>query len=297
MKSLGRIFLFSLLALSLASSCKKDESSKSLLSMSGTWKTAEMDKYIRPLAEIRFDLETSLATEDGTEIVYTYTVTGGTIKDSTALGITFVASKTCMEASVKITAEAKGYVTKSITRKTTIVDPSYVSVEREPGEVEIGGTVWLRNNLENRSKGLPYLDEECFWDILGGFYTVDQLEGICPEGFTLPTLRQWDALFEGHHAGELMSNSMMGEKLMWNHYADNIFKLTDALGFSALPCGYATRLDSEFYFFGYGDYACFWVMDEDTPLCVQLYADDPSYLKYYPQDNRDFAANVRCVRK
>lgn len=303
MKSFGRILLLAALVCVAAVSCKKDDE-KTSKSISGKWSSATLDKYISPLSEVRFELESTLALEEadvkaGLEIKYAAVVTGGTIKDSTMAGFTFVADSKCGAASVKITASCSGYSPRTISTSATIVDPSYVSVERDPADVTIDGVVWNRLNAQNSSVGIPYEKEKLFWDILGGYYTAEELPSVCPAGYKIPTLAQWDGLFAGsRNAGDLMAGDVkMNEKIMWDHYSDNVFKLTNSTNFSALPCGYALKLDDEFFFYGYGQYACYWAMDGADPVCVQLYSEDTNYTTYYPSSASDFAANVRCVRE
>lgn len=286
----------------LVLSCKKDEETTTK-SISGSWSTANLDKYISPLSEVRFELESTLALDEedvkaGKEIKYSAAVTGGAIKDSTMAGFTFVADSKCGAASVKITASCSGYSTRTISTAATIVDASYVTVVRTPADATINGVVWNRLNVQNDAVGIPYEKEKLFWDILGGYYTAEELPSVCPAGYKLPTLAQWDGLFaDGRTAGDLMDGKVeMAEKVMWNHYSDNVFKLTNSTNFSALPCGYALKLDKEFYFYDYGESACYWVMDGSEPVCVKIFSEDPSYTTYYPSTS-DFAANVRCVKE
>lgn len=304
MKSKYGIIIASLAAFFMLQGCKDDSKTSEYKTMTGSLTIGSMPSYIRTGSVYDFDLETTVELDEkdkkkGLEPEYEFSVTGGTISDQTATHFRFTAANEPTDATVKAVASYKGYISKPVTLSATVVNKTSVSINRTPETVTLGGSEWQRVNCDNTSTGaVAYLQEPALTDVFGAFYTSSQLEGACPAGYTVPTLEQWKALVpSGSNVGQLMADASFNGKTMWNHYVDNIFKLTDSKNFSAIPCGYATIYDGEYTFSGYGSYACFWAMDGAKPVCVQIYADEPSILTFDPGTTADFAASLRCVRK
>lgn len=66
----------------------------------------------------------------------------------------------------------------------------------EYNTVEIGNTIWFTDNLkyETATSHCPNhstSDEDCK---SGNFYTYQEAQNVCPEGWTLPALAHWDEL-------------------------------------------------------------------------------------------------------
>ncbi len=294
------------LCLCLSLSCNKDKDSKtSLKSMSGSISIGTMPSYVRTGSVFDFSLTQDLSLKEadaaaGKVISITISVEGGTLSDSTATGFRFTVSDEPGNVVVKAVATADGYSSRTASLSAKAVCAESVTVSRTPEETEIDGVVWKRLNLDDSSVGgKPYLEEPALWDVFGGFYSGAEAQSACPSGYALPTFDQWKQLWDvAGDAGAIMAKdaSFNGTR-MWDHYADNVFIITDKLNFSALPCGYAVISDGEWQFFGYGDYASFWVTDGASPLCVQLYVEEPGYLTFAPSDPSSFAASVRCVKE
>ena len=114
--------------------------------------------------------------------------------------------------------------------------------------------------------------------------------GVCPEGWHLPTRKEWETLFNA--IGGLSNASTLKSTSGWTNDGNG----TDAFSFSALPAGfrdYYGRSRSE------GDYAYFWSSSEyDSGHASHMYL-------YYGTDfakltdtahSMLYGYSVRCVK-
>lgn len=164
----------------------------------------------------------------------------------------------------------------------------------------IGGRDWMRQNLAWKGAGRPYDGCEAMTDIFGRYYTWEEAQTACPEGWRLPTDAEWAALKTGAEAGkniEGLAGKMMGDiyfngNKMWEYWRD--VKITDELLFSAMPVGYCAGN----IFDGTYTFAAFWTSDEADGLGVCRYIYQDKDIVYCGNMSKtDFSASVRCVRK
>ena len=130
---------------------------------------------------------------------------------------------------------------------------------------------------------------------------TDPVRGICPEGWHLPDITEWNALFTvvgERKTAETMLKSMVGwwsePKFPGMDYTNG--NGTDAYSFSALPAGY--RYGSGYYTLeSYG--ACFWSSSEGNynAYCMCLFYDSDGGA-YLGNDNiyQNYGASVRCLK-
>ena len=185
--------------------------------------------------------------------------------------------------------------------------------------VTIGSQTWMAENLKYKTGGsFCYNDSAKYCEQYGRYYTwasamdsagqfsannkscgkgslcasVYPVQGICPEGWHLPSNNEWEILFsfvtiDGNHA------KMFKSKSGWDEEGNG----TDDYGFSALPAGFAQYKDGSYVYDDVGMRAVFWSSTESS-------RDDAinRYLTYNYSDweetssNKDFALSVRCVR-
>ena len=176
--------------------------------------------------------------------------------------------------------------------------------------LKAGTAEWMKQNLAYEQMGTPRNGDKAASFVFGRYYTWDEASGtLCPEGWRLPTDAEFIALAREagaaavtssedipDAAGRLMGSiSFNGEK-MWEFWPD--VKITDNLGFSAIPAGYATLAGSIYSYYGLNSYACFWTADEidaDYALVRYIYHDNPAIVAGKAPKN-SFAASVRCVK-
>ena len=116
------------------------------------------------------------------------------------------------------------------------------------------------------------------------------VRGVCPSGWHLPKLMEWNTLFTA--VGGL---SVMGKMLKstsgWDGY--NAENGTDGYSFAALPAGYRA---SDGICYSEGSYADFWCSDEYNSdeanyICLNLSHKEPRMSDY-----KGLGFSVRCVK-
>jgi uncharacterized protein (TIGR02145 family) len=121
------------------------------------------------------------------------------------------------------------------------------------------------------------------------FPVRDPVRGICPNGWHLPTLIEFDILFT-NVGGESTSGKVLKSTSGWKSNGNG----TDAFGFSALPAG--GRFDNGNFDYG-GANAFFWSSTEDNiydAYTLDIYKIDNASLKYHR--DKYYAYSVRCVK-
>ncbi len=331
-------------AVAALASCKdKEEDTEITPSLKGTL-TFEIAQFIEPDQTIKMTPE-GIEHPDGNGIGYYWKVTPGmdkadTVRLETGLApdgknsdgsFTYEFGDSLATYTVNCTGFAKGYSPKYATGYVTIVkqglDGSITGTgikaedKHEPVDgidyyyVEHNGLHWMRNNLANPSYGVPYANSAAMSNVFGRFYTYEEALTACPEGWSLPTDKEWRELAASLNkkavaeeystiksiARHLMADAKFNLETMWEYWPE-VGEITNDGGMAMIPCGYADiNGNQESTFRGIFEYAAFWTKD--------LVADEPdmAYYRYLICDQPDmfiskgdiksFGANVRCVRK
>jgi uncharacterized protein (TIGR02145 family) len=180
--------------------------------------------------------------------------------------------------------------------------------------VQIGSQVWMRKNLNvgiqitGATYPMPdtiiqkycYNDNSSKCDDYGGLYTWDEMmgyvytestQGICPDGWHLPSDLAWKEMesYLGVDASELDAPGWRG--------TDEAYLLLDGgeTGYDALMSGYREYSLDEFYFENVSAY--FWTTTEYDilmPIFRLLHWNSGMIYRYY--DYVDQAASVRCIK-
>lgn len=166
-----------------------------------------------------------------------------------------------------------------------------------------GKLSWMRHNLAWEGAGTPFLSCAAMNDIFGRFYTWEEAQTVCPEGWRLPSDADWTSLDASAVAGQDipgLAGKVMGDLYfngakMWEYWRE--VKISDQLGLSAMPVGYAVVSHGSYQFDGLNTYAAFWTSDESDGLGVCRYVFHNKDIVYRGRMSKtDFAASVRCVR-
>ncbi len=199
--------------------------------------------------------------------------------------------------------------------------------------VQIGSQCWMAENLKTttyrNNTPIPNITDSTEWlylttgayvwydndiswkDLYGAlynWYTVDDLNGLCPEGWHVPADDEWTVLTDfiggtgSPHGNELKSSRQVdsplgggcntSEQPRWNQ--DNTFYGTDHYGFSGLPGGYR---------FGYGPFDHmgnfgFWWSSTEHSLSYSWYRSlgydigNVYEYRYY----KHYGFSVRCLK-
>ena len=144
-------------------------------------------------------------------------------------------------------------------------------------------------------------------DVFGRYYSFEEAQTICPDGWRLPTDAEWSAAAEEYdnNIAALMGNAYFNGNLMWEYWPA-VGEITNASGLSMIPAGYAMlsgkASDGSYpnaQFQGNNQYAIFWTADtaEEEGMAYYRYiiCDQPEFM-LGKGDITSFGATVRCVR-
>ena len=198
--------------------------------------------------------------------------------------------------------------------------------------VKIGEQWWMAENLNYAYTGVPFkvydfasdstswcydndaancakygrlytwaaaMDSVGTWSTNGmgcGYYMVcsptNPVRGICPEGWHLPDITEWNALFNAV-GGRATAGIMLKSTEGWNDYYGTSGNGSDIYSFSALPAGNG-NYDGNYYY--EGNNTLFWSSTEsNSNYAFSMYLDydgDGAYLNGYYKDN---GFSVRCL--
>ena len=147
--------------------------------------------------------------------------------------------------------------------------------------VKIGNQVWMAENFAYKSTTgcWAYDNDENNVSAYGYLYTLETAISICPDGWHVPSLAEWNELIDYLGGTSLAGNKMKeADGTHWNSDDYGNKEITNSSGFTALPGG---NYDDAFSTFNYkGLYGFWWsapLDPEDTyPNVVDLtgnYAD------------------------
>ena len=182
--------------------------------------------------------------------------------------------------------------------------------------VEINGKVWMGENLNygERIDGIQnmednqivekycYNDDESNCNTYGGFYqwhemmqynTTQGIQGICPDGWHIPTNDEWTDL-----VNYLGDDDYIGGKLKESgttHWNSPNYRATNESGFTALATGCRRYTDGDFL--SLGIYTSFWSSTEcnNTEVWYRYLVNNNSLLFHFCRLNT-MGRSVRCVR-
>ena len=322
----------------LAASCNKDkDKTTTSLSFTGALDFT-VPAYVNPGDII--EAEPRGMNKDTVDFGYYWTVTPiRDYKDTTRyLGdpasvtgkFSFEVPDTVCTMTVTCVAFATGYYTTSATYNVTIVKPGFEDgsltedgitpempsiVDARDGKTyyykQIGSNNWFVRNLAYSGSGVSFGGSAALDDVYGRYYSWEEAQTACPEGWQLPSADQWNELaraagYNGEGtgdylgiAGNLMVNAYFNTHRMWEYWP--VVKITNSTGFSAIPTGYCTTTSAGVDGFGDYNYAVYWTGDEadvegeSYGLYRMIYVEKPD-LMLDSTHKTGFQASVRCVQ-
>jgi len=123
-----------------------------------------------------------------------------------------------------------------------------------------------------------------------GILPTANVQGICPDGWHLPTDDEWTTLTD-----YLGGTSIAGEKMKSTSGWNNNGNRTNSVGFNGLPGG-GYRLSDNGSFSSLGDYGRWWSSSEGTSSSAwrrSLYNGSQVSRDYY---TKAYDYSVRCIK-
>lgn len=168
----------------------------------------------------------------------------------------------------------------------------------------IGEASWLCENLWTSDNGVSYKGYGIMDSIFGRYYSWEDAQSACPEGWKLPSESDWENLATALGAEKSGNNYLkINGKLLAADAECNGVSMWEwwprgdetPSGFDALPTGYVNLVNKSWN--GMNVYATFWTSDEENGLGVYRYmTEDGSDLMRGTQSKTDFGASVRCIK-
>ena len=330
-----RTLLLPLLVLSVVASCKKEEVDKTY--MDGTLRVSHnIPRYVSA-GETYTMSATGITAPDGTGVGYSFrnpiskrtdttSVYSYTVPDS--LGTFSILVTAFPEKSVDLYYSSTSSVVFTVVSDARVggsLENLPVSLDSKTADLysrtyvtlDRGGCEWICSNLSridrdvsgNEVYGRSYLDCPAMQNIVGAYYTWEEAQTACPEGWRLPSDEDWVALMKtcgapesleplqdsSSGAGALMVKATVNGDAMLEYFRG--VTITGQSNINVLPAGYATVSDGAYSFTGFGSYAAFWTSSElgDSGVYRYIYQEnDNVYVGL--ADKKAFAASVRCVR-
>jgi uncharacterized protein (TIGR02145 family) len=193
--------------------------------------------------------------------------------------------------------------------------------------VQIGGQCWMAENLNYGNRIDLTVDQQdngnvekyCFDNdennctVYGGIYQWDELmeyvvtegsQGICPEGWHVPTDSDWCTLENEVDAGTISCTSEgwrgidAGGNLKetgLSHWSNPNSGATNSSGFTGLPAGYFNFSQNEIL--GLGLYSQYWtssVSSPDNPWMRGLHYSKTTIRRI--NQSKDYGLSLRCIK-
>jgi len=164
--------------------------------------------------------------------------------------------------------------------------------------VKIGDQVWMAQNLDYEAKGSKYYNDDAEYAVVGRLYTWNTAMKVCPEGWHLPSRKEWRELDEAVGGEELAAKKLKTDK--WGKYTDGRTSSigTNEFGFGAKPGGFGHFNDNntlEFHHFGLAGY--WWCSDAKNyfiAYCWHMaFDDDKTQCLYY---HKNSMLSIRCIK-
>ena len=329
------ILIFVIAASACIISCKKDDETKATPILSGAL-SFSVPEYVSPNTTVTLT-PSGVSHPKGEGIGYYWKVTPTKPKTDTTRyengldkngkpsdgSFEFTFSDTLQTCTITGYAYAQGYSYTSKSHKSTVVEGGIgrsitnLNIDDKPSitvdgivypYVTIAGIDWLCRNIADKSAGAPYKNCDAMSDVFGRYYSFEEAQAVCPEGWRLPTDAEWKAAAAAYDdkTASLMGNAYFNDELMWEYWPA-VGEITNASGLSIIPAGFAmlSGKNAEGYyskaiFKGYLDYAVFWTADtvegeDDMAYYRYIIGNQPEFM-LGKGDVTSYGASVRCVR-
>lgn len=165
--------------------------------------------------------------------------------------------------------------------------------EHTIGVVEIGGSVWMSENLnyDAPSGCWCYNNDPSYCEVYGKLYDWETALKACPDGWHLPGEAEVLTLMNKLGGGDVAGGKMKEKGIA--HWTRPNSRATNSSGFTALPAG--SYLNGKFDLMGY--MATWWMADEKSKTSAKCFTVCCEAGDLFIITNKKQAAlSVRCVK-
>lgn len=211
---------------------------------------------------------------------------------------------TAVNSSSSLTNESSSSANVSVTR-FSMTDSRDNRVYKV---VAIGKQVWMAENMNydgaevvgaSSYLGWCYNNEESYCDKYGRLYNWKTAEKICPDGWHLPSVDEWNVLVstvgDSLTAGKLLKSTESWMKATGDAIASVVG--SDAYEFAALPAGFRKEDYNDGRYYDMGKFANFWTSSIEGEfyayhITMRFDSEKVSTIT----DPLEYALSVRCVK-
>ncbi len=211
-------------------------------------------------------------------------------------------SKTVSSSSVMASSSSKTVSSSSVVKSSSSVTNSSNVVYQDDFEdprdgksyrtVKIGEQLWMVDNLNYKTDDSYCLDDDLFnCNKYGRLYTWNEAIEVCPDGWRLPTDKDFEALI-AIAGGKSVAARKLKATFGWDE--DNG---TDEFGFMALPSGYRFVNGSYYSSTGKNGEAYFWSsteFDDEDAYDMQMSKNVNEVFSLF--SDKTMALSVRCIK-
>lgn len=321
---LKNVFAVIALAATLTPACKKDDKKDTVYLYFDGKISFSIPAYVRAGDSFTFKLdEISTLSSDklakGETIRYYVTDPYTARNDTLAAGedIKLTVSDSLGTFTLTVKGFCSGFVNSSCSATFQTIDPALIGGSLSDTGIlptddhfkdsrdgnsyyytQAGNLLWTRNNLAYAATGIPYRESEVMNTLFGRFYTFEQAQAACPDGWRIPTDAEWQELYDSYsgNAGALMAGARFNDQAMWGYWKD--VRPTNESRLALIPTGYASVSHDGIQFNSSDAYAAFWTSTEENGLGVYRYIHEKSKDLFRSTQACDsFYLPVRCVKE
>ena len=171
--------------------------------------------------------------------------------------------------------------------------------------VKIGTQWWMAENAnyETNDGSFCYKDDQKNCNAYGRLYTWDAANEVCPEGWRLPSIADFDTLIAAIVGGDIAKKSASCTMLKSTEDWPPTYGGSDIFGFNALPAGIKNGETYQWNVSGGSLYeAVFWSStakknEESEIYVLELSGIDGYARTEFSRDKNTYAHSVRCIKE
>ena len=175
-------------------------------------------------------------------------------------------------AALSACSDSDGCSSSGVVKSPSVVRDSFVDVRdgQVYRTVKIGNQVWMAENLNYKTpNSFCFVDADSNCTKYGRLYTWEATENVCPAGFHLPTVDEWEKLIMAAGGNEVAYHALKSKRGTGGANCEYVSTRIcmedggwDKYGFGALPAGERllsnNNTRSFFYYTGEGWKTSFW---------------------------------------